>query len=88
MLHYKIRRCIELIDELLLSDAISTTDKEKLVKLKEEIFSINDDIIKLKVEVWEVRECLERVAKVLELDLSQYIKRAMPRTVQAVVEHH
>jgi len=88
MLHCKIRKCIELIDELLLSDAIPMTDKEKLVKLKEEVFSINDEIIKLKVEVWEVRECIERVVKILELDLSRYIKKMVPRTVWAITDYH
>jgi len=85
MLHYNIKRCIELIDELLLSNTVSRSDKEKLVKLKEEIFSINDEIIKLKVEVWEVKEHLERITEILELDFAQHLKKALgePQTVIA-----
>lgn len=87
MLHYRIKKCIELIDELLLSNIMNRSDKEKLVKLKEEIFSINDEIIKLKVEVWEVKECLERIIEILELDFVQYLKK-VPREPQTVLVRH
>lgn len=81
MLYYKIRRCMELIDELLLSETMSRDDKRKLIELKEEIFSINEEIVKLKVEVWGIKECLERITDILELDLTKYLRKLRSQTV-------
>jgi len=68
LLHARIRRCLAIIDELLLSERMTEDERRKLVELKREIFMIKDEVIRIKVEVWGARECIERLAASLGVD--------------------
>lgn len=71
MLYNNLRKAIDIVNELLSSDELSSDAKIKLIQLKEVLFMLKDDVIQLRIEVSEINECIERVSEILKVKVVQ-----------------